>query len=92
MSLSVVVHYSFQEKRGSVRKQTVVGEAWLLNSCRFVSGALQGCAKNFYNLATRFEILFKTQEKINETDVVHHVRFKLVNREEGREGTVKDSA
>ncbi|KAF0312341.1 Soluble guanylate cyclase gcy-35 [Amphibalanus amphitrite] len=43
----------------------------------FVPGALRGCARNFYNLATRFEVVFKTQEKINESDVVHHVRFKV---------------
>ncbi|XP_037094425.1 soluble guanylate cyclase gcy-35-like isoform X2 [Pollicipes pollicipes] len=40
-------------------------------------GALRGCAKNFYNLAVRFEVIFTTEEKINETDTVHHVRFKV---------------
>ncbi|XP_037074554.1 soluble guanylate cyclase gcy-35-like [Pollicipes pollicipes] len=40
-------------------------------------GALRGCAKNFYNLSVRFEVMWTKAEKINETEVVNHVRFKV---------------
>ena len=40
------------------------------------TGALRGCAKNFYNLAVRFEVMWTKEEKINEEEVVHHVRLR----------------
>ncbi|XP_043197242.1 soluble guanylate cyclase gcy-35-like [Amphibalanus amphitrite] len=40
-------------------------------------GALKGCAKNFYNLAVQFEVMWTREERINEEEVVHHVRLRV---------------